>query len=261
MTNGGTDAEEPLRFLVVYERDAKAARDVLAEYFELRVILIVARNGEVAPGPAEAALLRKQPDASTFAAGVGRKYRKALHRQYACRLEHEPNEFRRDDQLLRTWLRGPAAAASPSAKLPSVAFSEAAARSGHLLLADNCLVRADEIAEHRFAFAARAADVLSELANAQCETGERLDEWFQKRELNYANSGQVVYSYPRIGEAGGPIRSYAHLKSGDRTTPQSAARIYFDIVESSAGKRFVVVFYCGPHPADGGYTARFSLPE
>jgi len=45
-----------------------------------------------------------------------------------------------------------------------------------------------------------------------------------------------------------------HLKAGDRTTRESAARIYFDVVKV-ASAHLVVILYAGPHPKDGTYSA------
>ncbi|HFE45625.1 MAG TPA: hypothetical protein ENJ18_09030 [Nannocystis exedens] len=44
-----------------------------------------------------------------------------------------------------------------------------------------------------------------------------------------------------------------HLKEGDKTTRESAARIYFERVEV-AGEVKVLVFYLGPHPDDRKYS-------
>jgi hypothetical protein len=68
----------------------------------------------------------------------------------------------------------------------------------------------------------------------------------------FAANGQVKFQYSIDGL--GTISNRAcewHLKDGDHTTRECAARVYFDRVELLSGRTLVIVFYCGPHPPEG----------
>jgi hypothetical protein len=261
VVHGDTDPPADLRFLVVHQNYSNAARELLEAYPSANVALLIVRRDENAPGQEEAEMLKAHPDARTAAPGVHRKYRKALSSTFRCRLEYEPNAFRADDQQLHAWLRGPTTSeATETPPLPAVAFARAVAEADRMVLADNALARANEIAEVRHDFTLNAANALAELANAQGETGQSLDTWFSARHLHFANSGGVTFQYRRRDGGEGSRKTQRHLKSGDATTPQAAARIYFDLVGASSGAVYVVAFYVGPHPADGSHVAEFTLP-
>ncbi len=86
---------------------------------------------------------------------------------------------------------------------------------------------------------------------------EPLRNWEAAYGLKFAVSGQVSYSYSSVlGGKRHSVDSEWHLKAGDRTTRERAARIYFTQIKSGEETR-VLVAYVGPHPPDGAYSADF----
>lgn len=241
-----------MRFLFIYHDYADKARELLENLGVRDVTLIVLRKNADCPDDAELDLLRKHQGAEAAACEVNRKYRKcaSAYVNFCC----EPKKFRFEDQQLREWLV-PKEWVAPSLHSPSDAFRGAASRTSYLVLHPDALKMADEIAEHRWSFTADAADLL-----ARCALGEPLGalrDWKRNYGVEFAPNGQVSFRYE--GTCGTEVRRNRtewHLKEGDNTSRESAARIYFERVDFESGLR-VVVFYVGPHPPDGERQVRF----
>jgi hypothetical protein len=233
-----------MRFLFVYQAHAATARKLVQELLITDVIVIVVRKDELHPNDEELKILRQHNRSEAAACEVNRKYRKNVDPY--VRFTLAPTKFRIDDQQLREWLC-PATLTPDTVASPVVAFEEASLQQPKLLIHPKALLRADDLDDSRWAFVSRCANLLSRLA--QGEDLGPLREWEQRYGVPFAANGQVSFSY-RYGEQS--RSSEWHLKSGDRTTPERAARIYF-----TQEKPAVLVFYVGPHPVDGRYTVMF----
>ena len=167
----------------------------------------------------------------------------------------EPKKFRFEDQQLREWLLGDAGKAGVVAS-PAAAFAHASAETSDLLVHRDALIRADEIDESRWEFAAKSAELLRRLAVGDPDVGS-LRYWEPTYGVAFAANGRVGYSYEADLDGQRWKRSSQwHLKSGDKTSPEKAARIYFT-KETRGTLTLVLVAYVGPHPQDGKYQARF----
>lgn len=244
-----------MRFLFVYQDYARPARDLLEELQVSDVTLIIARKNAQAPTDDEVSVLKANQGAHAAACNINRKYRKRAEEfvTFCCK----PKKFRFEDQQLREWLV-PKDRVQVSYRKPREAFLAAARRSSALVLHPDALTDADKLVEHRWRFAEAGANLLARYA-----AGEQLGalrEWKQNFAVDFAANGRVIfeYSWTYKGEYRNG-RTAWHLKEGDNTTRESAARIYFARVEFSRGPR-VVVFYVGPHPDDGERTLTLSTP-
>ena len=235
-----------MRFLFVYQDYAIQARNLLDEVGALDVELIIARKGAVAPAPDDVVLLEAHVGAEAAACELNRHYRKSAER--FVRFTVQPKKFRFEDVQLREWLVPPDRP-EVEHKQPSEAFLDVVANSPNLILHPDALRFADEMAEHRWPFANNAAALLGRYAQGD-DLGPARD-WKANHGVDSATGGQVRFRY-EISTAGAAStgRSYWHLKAGDNTTRESAARIYFERVVLAQGA-YVIVFYVGPHPDDG----------
>jgi hypothetical protein len=241
-----------MRFLFVYQDYAEPARRLLDELSVRDVTLIIARKNANAPTPDEVKLLEASRGADAAACEINRKYRKcaAVHVTFCC----EPKKFRFEDQQLREWLVPKSKVAVKNGK-PSDAFRAAAAQASLLVLHPDALKFADDIVEHRWEFATLGANLLARYA-----LGEQLGplrDWKPTHGVDFAANGRVAFKYKgQCGTESREGRTEWHLKEGDNTTRESAARVYFVRVEFTSGAR-VVVFYVGPHPKDGDRSISF----
>lgn len=248
-----------MRFLFVYETAAGKARDLLSELLVTDVRIIVARKGELEPRPEELLLLEKNRGAEAAACELNRKYRKNV--LPLVRFTVEPKKFRVEDQQLRAWLLGgDEIDAEGAQQRPKNAFDQAAAASPTLLVHPAALGSADLLDEARWAFAAKSAALLGQHASGAGELGP-LRLWEAAHGVAFAANGRVTYSYSiEVGGDRWTGSSEWHLKAGDSTTAERAARVYF-ATATLAGVTLILVAYVGPHPADGAYTADFGTVE
>lgn len=246
-----------MRFLFVYEDFAVQARNLIAELVVADVEVIVARKREDQPNDAERELLEQHRGAEAAACQLKGKYRKNVA-QYVT-FTVEPKKFRFEDQLLRAWLVGAGGGGGESNKPPSESFTDAAKSSPTLLLHDDALVVADQLDETRWAFAGTSADLLQRLA-ARDPGLEPPRSWKAVHGVEFAPNGRVSYGYTI--DVGGEHSSKTewHLKAGDKTSAERAARIYF-MSRMVGSTQLVLVSYVGPHPRDGSYQADFGRFE
>jgi hypothetical protein len=246
-----------MRFLFVYQDRKAAAQELLAELVVHDVALIVVLKNSTSPNAEELALLEAHKGAPAAACELVRKYRKNVAHlvSFTC----EPKKFRIHDQQLRAWLV-PKVTVEVAYEKPSLAFAAAANRSKRLLLHPNALDSADDVARHRWRFAAKAADLLGRYANGE-DLGPNRD-WKAKYGVEFAASGRVEFRYhATCGSISRRDSTAWHLKEGDTTTRESAVRIYFAYVEFPTAK-WILVFYVGPHPpSDGERKIMMQVPE
>jgi hypothetical protein len=133
------------------------------------------------------------------------------------------------------------------------------ARYPFLVVHPDALSTADLLAEHRWAFVAASLKLLARYSNG--EALGPLRDWKGQHGVEFAPNGRVSYRYVvTLGAERRSARTEWHLKQGDNTTRDSAARIYFDRVDFSLGAR-VVLFHIGPHPADGEVSIHLDLSK
>lgn len=241
-----------MRFLFVFQDYAAQARNLLDELLISDVRVIVARKGEVVPNEKEIDLLKRYPNAEAAACQLDRKYRKNVEPYVTFTIA--PMKFRFHDQQLREWLV-PTEHLAVVVHSPSQAFEAAQRSSKLLILHSDALKTADQLDETRWRFASAGADLLKQYASG-VDLGP-FREWDSRHGVSFAAHGQVGHQY-KLGIGGQTLSIYSewHLKAGDKTTPERAARIYFNVVDAGA-VRVVLVAHVGPHLADGSYRVDF----
>lgn len=132
------------------------------------------------------------------------------------------------------------------------------AASPRLLIVRDAIELCDEIPDHRHGFIHSAIEAFVEMVDANgCSMG--LDQFFRARNLHFAKTGGIQTKL-EIKINGQVIRDevhHTHMKSGDGTTPQAAARIYFQML-THEGLLWVFLLYVGPHP-DVNITRKIEL--
>ena len=238
-----------MRFLVVYQDFSKPAQEVVDRLGVEDVTVLIVRKGERNASAEFLAELQAHPNAPTAVCQVVRKFRRSI--EALVDIQYKPKNFRPDDQQLANWLLPPDTV-DESFLAPAEALTKAIQKAKHLVAADRALEHADELAQHRWKFANRSADLLARYADGE-DLGP-LRNWKESHGVDFAANGRVSYEYvvTSKGENAEGTTEW-HLKEGDKTARESAGRIYFERVEV-AGEVKVLVFYVGPHPDDGNYS-------
>ncbi|WP_210558338.1 MULTISPECIES: hypothetical protein [unclassified Pseudomonas] len=134
--------------------------------------------------------------------------------------------------------------------LPSQYIRAATERTGQLIVVANAIELCDNVAPGRYDFIRLAIDAFEELIELKGEVGTGgLEEFFRERGLLHAKSGGITIEL-EIKRQGKKLQSEcsnAHLKKGDKTTPQSAARIYYQYLRLD-DVFYLFLLYAGPHP-------------
>lgn len=237
-----------MRFLVVYQDFSQPAQKLVEQLCPNDVRILLVRKGEREASAGFLEEFKKYPKAPTAVCQVVRTFRKSI--EPLLDIQYTTNKFRPDDQQLKEWLR-PNAIEKEAPLAPSKALKEAALTAKHLVFANDALNSADELADHRWKFINTSALLLARYANG--ENLGPLRNWKQTHGVDFAPNGQVRYIYS-ISMDGAKAEGCTewHLKEGDNTTRESAARIYFARVDMSGSVR-ICVFYVGPHPEDGDH--------
>ena len=123
-----------------------------------------------------------------------------------------------------------------------------AAASPRLVLIGDAIELCDELPDYRQGFVTAAMEAFVELVASSGSAGG-LDDFFRRRNLHFAKTGGIQTKL-EISANGRVIRDevhHIHLKSGDRTSPQAAARIYFQMLTHEQ-LLWIFLLYVGPHP-------------
>jgi hypothetical protein len=146
----------------------------------------------------------------------------------------------------RLWQCMPIQALIPQV-LPSEYFRQVVDGNNQILIADDVYATCDLVAIHRYDFMKRAIDALVEFATDG--SGGRIDAFFRARALDHAQSGGINASLEILcdGEIVLSESSNTHLKQGDKTTPEGAARLYYHHFFFT-DRTYVAILYAGPHP-------------
>ncbi len=133
-------------------------------------------------------------------------------------------------------------------ELPSAYFERLQTDHPRFLVADGVMELCDSVAPHRYEFMRVCADAFVEILQEYGSVGV-MQQFFSTRGLTLAQSGGISTTI-RVIRAGKVLHnetSNMHLKQGDSTTPQSAARIYFQHF-SIDSEYYIAISYAGPHP-------------
>ncbi len=136
---------------------------------------------------------------------------------------------------------------APAEILPSQYFKKIADRCNGIIIPQGSLDLCDGVARHRYKFMREAADAF-EAVMAGESNGGRLEQFFKQLGLTHAQSGGITAQL-EVRENSIVVHkgdSQTHLKKGDGTTPQAAARVYYYMFEYKA--KYLAVLYAGPHP-------------
>ncbi|VVM68817.1 hypothetical protein PS631_01695 [Pseudomonas fluorescens] len=137
---------------------------------------------------------------------------------------------------------------SDVAPLPSQSIEEAVQSARYLHVVGNGISQCDDIAPHRHWFVYESLEAFCELIKQGGDVGN-LDEFFRTRGLIHAKTGGIATKL-EIYVNGVRVREETHnthLKNGDRTTREAAARIYYQVLQHM-GIFHVFLMYVGPHP-------------
>ena len=238
-----------MRFLIVYQDFSKLANDVVALLGVEDITVLSVKKGERAASAELLAVLKEYPDAPTAICQVVRKFRKSI--EPLVDIQYETKKFRSDDQRLKDWIQ-PTGTTKEAFLNPHRAMLDASTRAEHLVIAEHALDVADKIASHRWKFVNLSADLLARYAEGEDLGASR--NWKQEYGVDFAANGGVRYNYHMVANGDHTSGSSEwHLKEGDNTSRESAARIYFDrIVVGGLVK--ICVFYVGPHPEGSSYS-------
>ena len=132
--------------------------------------------------------------------------------------------------------------------LPSEHIQQATAQHPELIVVHDAIELCDQVAKARFPWVISAINALIEMIGANGEIGEH-ELFFAQRGLIHAQTGGIAINLEVFheGKSIRELESSVHLKKGDKTTPQSAARIYYQTL-SHKQKFYVFLLYIGPHP-------------
>lgn len=135
-------------------------------------------------------------------------------------------------------------------ELPSDYFRSISEINPHIIIAKNALETCDQVAEHRRDFFRIAADALIKMVDKNGEVGP-IDAFFRDLRLEHAQTGGIstTLTVIRDGKQVHHRTTHTHLKQGDNTTPQAAARIYYQGFHWEQ-QYYVAILYAGPHPED-----------
>lgn len=237
-----------MRFLFVYQDYAEATRTLVASLGVVDVEVIVARKSEDYPSAEEINQIGKGNPAAAICQVV-RRYKNNI--KSLVDIQYEAKQFRREDQQLREWLI-PAQIPQVAAPKPSEAI-DPLIKHDQVLVAEHAFDTIDEIHERRHPFVQRACALLVRYADGEALGPMR--DWKSQFNVDFAPNGRVSYRCEDATTKKSWDPSSWHLKEGDNTTPDDAARIYFNTIELD-GRSLLVVSYAGPHPTDGKYSAK-----
>ncbi|HVV15997.1 MAG TPA: hypothetical protein VHH90_02240 [Polyangia bacterium] len=243
-----------MRLLIVYTDRVREAENLLAEFGVDDALVLAVAPREHSPSAEVSAILHNYPGAEIVFVGVEKKYRRFCERNFTCTIVHSLESIKGGASSLKAWLC-PSTAPPIQILLPSVAFQAAAQNEPRLVVPPDSIVHADRISPRRHHFANKAAAALAEYA-AGPSVASGLEAFFKDRHLDFAPNGvRADYTLRRLGRSVSTGHTEWHLKEGDRTTADDAARVYFHRYNA-----FVIVLRCGPHPSGDSFSIDVDLP-
>jgi hypothetical protein len=158
----------------------------------------------------------------------------------------------------RLWVGMPTVEPTPE-PAPSEYFRQVADANPHILFAPGVLTACDQVAAHRWEFLKRAIDALVDFATDG--SGGRIDAFFREKGLDHAQTGGISATLEVMSGTNTIHKgtTNTHLKQGDKTTPEGAARLYYQVFFYTE-YTYVAVLYAGPHP-DRDVRWTYQIPE
>lgn len=132
--------------------------------------------------------------------------------------------------------------------LPSVHLQAVLQQTPTLLPLGDAISLCDDVAPGRYAWVINAINALVEIVQAKGHVGD-FETFFAQRKIIHAQSGGITVSLDVTRPKAAPqqIKCNTHLKKGDGTTPQSAARLYYHAYGGDPDY-YIFLLYIGPHP-------------
>lgn len=132
--------------------------------------------------------------------------------------------------------------------LPSSHIQSVLDRTPTLIPLGDAISLCDAVAPGRYAWVNNAIDALADIIRAKGQVGE-FEAFFSQRGIKHAQSGGITVSLDvaRPKAAMLQVKCNTHLKVGDKTTPQSAARLYYHAYGGDPDY-YIFLLYLGPHP-------------
>lgn len=134
---------------------------------------------------------------------------------------------------------------------PSEYFTSLSVANPRLLITSGSLDCCDRVAPQRRKFIIKCADAFVELLCSNGQIGTVLKGYFEVRSLDHAQSGGIKthLCLVRTGQNVYSETRQTHIKQGDNTKPQAAARVYYHaLLLDELG--YVGLLYAGPHPSN-----------
>ncbi|MNH16136.1 hypothetical protein D3C79_757660 [compost metagenome] len=153
------------------------------------------------------------------------------------------------DAVYRLLTAGVAGEQEPEVVLPSEHLRQAIAENPELIVTGDVATLCDEVSQGRYPFLIQAINAFVELIRCKGEAKDGFESFFTQRRLLHAQSGGITVDL-EVFSGGRCVHRHScntHLKKGDGTTPQAAARIYYDFWLNDGVFR-VFLLYMGPHP-------------
>lgn len=147
--------------------------------------------------------------------------------------------------------------AKATCPIPSQAIGAVVDKHDRFVFAEGIYDVCDDVDLLRRDFVVNALEALVHHHQNGAKGG--LDEFFKLRGLTHAQSGGSEVTV-KVHYGDGKLKSFktnTHLKQGDSTTPQGAARIYYCRFNIE-GAAYIGVLYVGPHP-EGDMVRRIML--
>lgn len=141
-------------------------------------------------------------------------------------------------------------------ELPVAYIKKLAMENPRLLLAEGALDECDQVAAHRRKFVCQAVVALLDAVDG---LKGRIHEHCDARGLIHAQSGGSKFTVTFVGKKIARIECYTHVKRGDKTTREAAARVYYTFVDVDE-VRYLAILYAGPHP-EGDRCCQVRFPE
>jgi len=130
---------------------------------------------------------------------------------------------------------------------PSEHFRALAESNPRFLVTSGSLDECDDVPNHRRKFLIKCADSCVELLGLKID--KALEEYFEGRGIGHAQNGKEkgTLTIKKDGKQLYSETRETHLKQGDNTTRQNAARVYYHYL-SIEKLNYVGILHAGPHP-------------
>lgn len=130
---------------------------------------------------------------------------------------------------------------------PSEHFISLAGANPRFLVTHGALDECDAVPKHRRKFLINCADSCSDLLSVELDV--TLEAYFSQRGILHAQNSKekgTLTIHKNSKKVYGETRE-THLKQGDNTTRQNAARVYYHYL-TIGDDRYVGILHAGPHP-------------